>query len=90
MAGRSGISRIDGEIKRRALVDIGFPDLDKVLGNPCAVIGGVYRKGVGLVSDHLGKVGCGVLDDPNKNSGQQMFRDINATTAKMFGGDTMF
>ena len=90
MAGRSGIPRIDGTIKRLALVDLGFPDLDEVLGNPCAVIGGVYIKGVGPVCGHLGKVGCGVLDDPNKDGGQQMFRDINATTAKMFGGDTMF
>ena len=39
------------------VVDLGFPDLDKVLGNPCDTLYSVYGRTRQVVSDSLGVVG---------------------------------
>ncbi|MDQ5913644.1 MAG: hypothetical protein QG623_263 [Patescibacteria group bacterium] len=62
MSARSGIPRIDGQKKRLTVVDLGFPKLDRVLGNPCEILGGAYRLGRGTVSDGLGAISSALSD----------------------------
>jgi len=57
MSGRSGFWKIYNTERRLKVVDLGYPSLDKLLGDPCEVLAGVYRQGREVVSDGLGAIG---------------------------------